>query len=220
MRCKEVQEHLSFHLDHALEPDVRRVVESHVGDCADCDSHFRSLKQSQALLMAIGRRPAPADLALKIKVAVSNQRQVSFGRQIQGVLTHLDNACKAFMLPATVGLVTAVVFFGLFVGFFVQPPSVSASNDIPTLLYTPPRLVSASFYGAESTLKSPVVIEAFVNAQGRVEDYNVISGDDNPDIRKQLDRSLLFAVFEPATAFGQPAAGRVVISFTNVDVQG
>jgi hypothetical protein len=171
--------------------------------------------------MAVGRRQAPPDLALRIKVAISNQRQMSFKRRVQGFAVRLENACNAFMLPATAGLVTALVFFGLFVGFFVQPPSVSAANDIPTSLYTPPRLLSSSLYGNDlGSIDAPVVIEAFVNAQGRVEDYRIVSGEESPELRKQLDRSLLFAVFEPATAFGQPAPGRVVISFTNVDVRG
>src|SRR6185369_2315051 len=112
MRCKDVQDHLSFHLDHALEPDVRRVVEAHVGECPECDERLRALKHTQAMLMAVGRRPAPADLALRIKVAVSNQQQISLSRQLQGMMMHLDNTCKAFMLPATAGLVTALVFFG------------------------------------------------------------------------------------------------------------
>jgi len=103
----------------------------------------------------------------------------------------------------------------------VQPPSVSAANDIPTQLYTPPRLQYASLYGNDGVeLAEPLVIEAYVNAQGRVEDYRIISGSDTSEVRKQLDRALLFAVFEPATAFGAPASGRVVISFTNVDVKG
>ena len=221
MRCSDVHELLSSHLDQALESVERRELESHVEGCVDCDRRLTALKKTQYLLMAIGRRPAPPDLALRIKVAISNQRELSFTRRMQGLAVRFDNACKAFMLPATAGLVTALVFFGLFVGFFVQPPSVSAANDVPTSLYTPPRLVSASLYGNDViSLDSPVVIEAEIDAQGRVEEYRIISGDDTQEVRKQLDRSLLFAVFEPATAFGQPAHGRVVISFTNVDVRG
>jgi hypothetical protein len=221
MNCNDVHELLSSHLDQALESGERRELESHVEDCSLCEERLKALKRTQALLMAVGRRQAPPDLALRIKVAISNQREMSFKRRLQGLTVRFENACNAFMLPATAGLVTALVFFGLFVGFFVQPPSVSAANDIPTSLYTPPRLLSSSLYGNEvGSIEAPVVIEAFVNAQGRVEDYRIVSGDDSPELRKQLDRSLLFAVFEPATAFGQPATGRVVISFTNVNVRG
>ena len=37
---------------------------------------------------------------------------------------------------------------------------------------------------------------------------------------KQLDRSLIFTVFEPAMSFGQPAPGKVVLTFANIDVKG
>lgn len=217
MNCSEIQERLSAHLDHALEQGERREVESHVYTCATCEQRLASFRKTQSLLMALGRQQAPSDLALRIKVAVSNRRDMTWQRRLQSYGVRLENAFNSFMLPATAGLVTAIVFFGLFVGFFVQPPSVSAANDVPTLLYTPPRLQYSSV--GQVDLSSPVVVEAFVNSQGRVEDYNIISGNDSADVRKQLDRALLFAVFEPAMAFGAPASGRVVISFTNVDVK-
>jgi hypothetical protein len=217
MNCGEVQERLSAHLDHALEQGERREVESHVHTCAACEHRLASIRKTQHLLMGLGRRQAPADLALRIKVAVSNRRDMTWQRRLQGYAVRMENAFNSFMLPATAGLVTAVIFFGLFVGFFVQPPSVSAANDVPTLLYTPPRLQYSSI--EQVGVDQPVIVEAFVNAQGRVEDYNIISGNDSEGVRKQLDRALLFAVFEPATAFGAPASGRVVISFTNVEVR-
>jgi hypothetical protein len=221
MNCSDIQERLSAHLDHALEAGERRAVETHVHSCAACDERLAAIRKTQSLVMALGRQPAPKDLALRIKVAVSQRREMTLRRRLQGAVVRFENAMNAFMLPATAGLVTAIVFFGLFVGFFVQPPSVSAANDIPTQLYTPPRLQYASLYGNNAVeLGEPLVIEAYVNSQGRVEDYRIISGSDTSDVRKQLDRALLFAVFEPATAFGAPASGRVVISFTNVDVKG
>jgi hypothetical protein len=168
--------------------------------------------------MALGRRPAPPDLALKIRVALSQERSISFRRRWQGFVVRAENAFNAFMLPATAGLVTAIVMFGLFVGFFAQAPVVSAANDIPTSLYMPPRLASAPF--ADNITGGPVVIEALVDATGRLESYRIIAGEDSEEIRRQLDRSLLFTQFEPAKAFGAPTSGRVVISFSNVSVRG
>jgi hypothetical protein len=65
-----------------------------------------------------------------------------------------------------------------------------------------------------------LVIEAYVDASGRLEDYRIISGEDTEETRKQLDRSLIFTVFAPAMSFGRPASGKVVISFANVSVKG
>jgi hypothetical protein len=83
-------------------------------------------------------------------------------------------------------------------------------------------LAAAPFSGGMGAISagSPVVIEAYVDASGRLQDYRIISGDDTEETRKQLDRSLIFTVFEPAMSFGQPASGKLVISFANVDVKG
>src|SRR6476620_9154662 len=120
MNCSDIQERLSAHLDHALEAGERRVVETHVRSCAACDERLAAIRKTQALVMALGRQPAPADLALRIKVAVSQRREMTLQRRLQGLTVRFENAMNAFMLPATAGLVTAIVFFGLFVGFFVQ----------------------------------------------------------------------------------------------------
>jgi len=110
--------------------------------------------------------------------------------------------------------------FGVIIGFLAAPNKVSA-NDVPTSLYMPPRLTSAPFVGSMSiNSASPVVIEAYVDSKGRVADYRILSGEDSAQVRKELDRSLIFTVFEPAMSFGQPASGTVVITFANVEVTG
>jgi anti-sigma factor RsiW len=218
MNCMEARTLFSSHLDGALDGATHQSVKEHLQDCAICAQRHAALVQTQSLVMALGRRPAPPDLALKIRVALSQQRSISFQRRLQGLVVRVENSFNAFMLPATAGLVTAIVMFGLFVGFFVQPPVVSAANDVPTSLYTPPRLASAPF--ADNITGGPVVIEALVNANGRLESYRIIAGEDSDEIRRQLDRSLLFTQFQPAMAFGSPTSGRVVISFSNVNVRG
>ena len=218
MNCTEARTLFSSHLDSVLEGSQNQLVTEHLRTCPPCAQHHAALVQTQSLVMALGRRPAPPDLALKIRVALSQERSVSFRRRWQGFVVRAENAFNAFMLPATAGLVTAIVMFGVFVGFFVQAPVVSAANDIPTSLYMPPRLASAPF--ADNITGGPVVIEALVDANGRLESYRIIAGEDSDEIRRQLDRSLLFTQFQPAMAFGSPTSGRVVISFSNVSVRG
>jgi anti-sigma factor RsiW len=199
-----------------------RIVSEHLKNCAECREEFESLKRTQSLLAGLGRKPAPADLAVRLKVAISRERSVSWEYQLQRFFVRLENAVNVFMLPATAGLVTAVVMFGVLIGFFALPARVPANRDVPTSLYMPPRLAAAPFSGGVGAISAgaPVVIEAFVDASGRLEDYHIISGEDTEEVRKQLDRSLIFTVFEPAISFGQPASGKVVISFSNVDVKG
>jgi hypothetical protein len=66
-----------------------------------------------------------------------------------------------------------------------------------------------------------VVVEAFVNANGRVEDYRILSGpQDAHDLLPQLNNALIFTVFRPATSLGRPTSGRAVLSFSKINVKG
>lgn len=222
MNCDQDHSLLSLYLDDALSPAEMRQTAQHIEICEECRKHFESLKTLQQLVASVGREPAPADLALRIRVAISQQRGMSFPRQMQGLLLRVENAVNAVMLPATAGVVTAVIMFGLLIGFLAVPKTVSASNDIPTSLYMQPRLVSSPFakdFGPENS-DAPVVIEVQVDANGRLQEYRVIAGEDTEQVRRELDRALIFTVFEPAKSFGRPAPGRVVLSFSNVNVKG
>jgi hypothetical protein len=59
-----------------------------------------------------------------------------------------------------------------------------------------------------------------VDASGRVENYRIISGPDDEQIREQLDRALLFTIFVPAQSFGHPVPGKAIMSFSNISVKG
>src|SRR3954462_7108635 len=220
MKCTEAISLFNPYLDGSLNGSQMHSLANHFKSCKNCTAEYGTLKQTQTLLSGLGRKQAPADLALRIRVAVSQQRSASWSRRYQGLVVRLENALNAFMLPAGAGLVTATVMFGVLIGFLAAPNKVSA-NDVPTSLYMPPRLTSAPFVGSLTIdSSSPVVIEAYVDSNGRVADYRIIAGDDTEQVRKQLDRSLIFTVFEPAMSFGAPASGRVVITFSNVDVKG
>ena len=220
MKCTEAISLFNPYLDGSLNGGQMHQLAQHFKKCNSCMQEYASLKKTQSLVAGLGRVPAPPDLALRLRVAISRERSISFTRRAQGFLVRLENAINAFMLPASGGLVTAVVMFVILTGFLAVPNRVSA-NDVPTSLYTPPRLSSSPFTGSMSINSgAPVVIEAYIDTNGRVADYRIIAGEDTEQVRKQLDRSLIFTVFEPAMSFGKPASGKAVITFSNVEVTG
>jgi hypothetical protein len=222
MICENAKSLLSPYLDGALNGAQRQMVSSHLEDCSECAREFAALRGAQELVAALGRRPAPPDLALRLRVAISQELSMTWERRLQRLVGRFEDAVNAFMLPATGGLVTAMVMFGLLIGGFMSMPRVvSAGLDVPTSLYTPPKLSSAPFsdlFLVESD--SPVVIEALIDSNGRLQDYRILAGQDTDEIRKQLDRSLIFTQFAPAMSFGQRAPGKVVLTFANIDVKG
>lgn len=218
MRCGQTRRQFSSYIDGAMSGvEMHKIVE-HLGECAACESELLGLEKTRNLVASLGRKQAPPALALRIRLRVSAERSRGW-RQIAGEhLLDFEHAFHSFMLPATAGVVTAISFFAILFGFFVTP-RVSA-DDVPTMLYTPPRLESSSFPESELSLDSPILIETYVDAKGYVQNYRIISGRDDEQVREQLNRALLFTIFAPAQSFGRPVPGKVVISFSHVNVRG
>jgi len=219
MKCTEIRPLFSSYLDGAASGSEMHQVSDHIRGCGQCQSEYESLEKTRLIISSLGRRAAPPDLSKKIRIAIASERSRSW-RDIAGSMAvRFENAFNAFMFPATAGVLAAIVFFAVVIGFFVTPPA-SADDDVPTMLYTPPRLEMSGYAGGDLNLDSPVVVETFVDAQGRVENYRIISGRDDEEVRSQLNRTLLFTIFAPAHSFGRPVPGKAVISFSHINVQG
>jgi hypothetical protein len=65
-----------------------------------------------------------------------------------------------------------------------------------------------------------IIVEAYVDAQGKVYDYNLVSGPESAAVQNQIVDRLLTSVFEPASVFGAPVRGRVVLTFSGISVRG
>jgi hypothetical protein len=219
MRCTEARPLFSSYLDGAVKSAQMHRISEHLNGCMDCRSEYLLMENIRAALGTLERVQAPPDLPVKIRIAIASARSRK-RRDIAGALAvRFQNACNAFIFPATAGLVTAVIFFAILIGFFV-PARVAADDDVPTMLYTPPRLEMLGYSDSDLNLDSPVVVETLVDASGRVENFRIISGPDDEQIRMQLNRALLFTVFAPAQSFGRAVPGRAVISFSHIQVRG
>ncbi len=70
-----------------------------------------------------------------------------------------------------------------------------------------------------------LVVEAYVDSDGRVQDYRILSdSSDKTPVTSQVKNMMLgmmmFTRFRPATSMGRPTAGRAVISFSKISVKG
>jgi hypothetical protein len=193
---------------------------THLSQCAACGREYALLCDTQRMVTALGRKPAPPEMALKLRVALSQEAARTHQRSFAGLQVRIENGLNAFMVPATAGVLSAIVFFGLLIGLFALP--VQANNDVPTMLYTPPTLAQSPFSsGMERINADSIVVEAYVDANGRVQDYRILSApQEAQNIRSELENMLIFTTFRPATAFGQPTSGRAVLSFSKINVKG
>ena len=224
MKCAETRQLFSPYLDGAVTGAQMLALSEHMTRCSSCAQEYSLLIETQRLLGRLGRKKAPADLALRLRVAISHEAASARRGRFQGALVRLQNAINAFMVPATAGMVAAIVIFGVLMGFFGLPnvEAMSSNDDVPLMLYTQPEWQSSAFGVTMGSVHSDsLVIEAYVGADGRVQDYRILSDpEEMQDLLPQVKNMLIFTTFRPAMSMGRPMPGRAVLSFSKISVKG
>jgi Putative zinc-finger len=223
MNCGEAKKLFSPYLDGQVSGREMRALSGHMEDCSRCAREYAAVRRTQLLLANLGSKKAPADLALKLRVAISREAAQKRHSRFEGVAVRMENALNAFMVPATAGLVSAVLIFGLLLGFIALPGQLQASSgDVPLMLYTAPQLEQSVFGTSLGSIgDDSVLIEAYVDANGRIQDYRILSqSEDAQAMLPQVKNLLIFTTFRPALSMGRPTAGRAVISFSKISVKG
>lgn len=224
--CSEVQARFTEYLDSRLNGREMQLIAAHLEDCRDCDREWASMRQMQSSLAALGPVAEPEDLLLRIRVAVSQERARSRQSLFHGWNLAWKNTVGPFLLQAGAGFVSAVLLLGsiiVLITMFTQPEMAQATKDEPLGNPTAPRLVSLSTGAGDNQigdLSGPVVVEAYINSDGWMYDYRIVSGPNDEATRSQIENVLLTSHFEPARFFGQPVRGLAVLSFSGVSVRG
>jgi len=221
MKCAQAKSLFSPYLDGAVTGAQMHALGQHLESCASCNREYSLLQQSQQLLARVGRKKAPTDLQLKLRLAISREVAQKRTPYFQGAMIRLENLLQAFMVPATAGLIAAIAIFGLVMGLTTMPLQ-AANDDVPLMLYTAPQLQQAAFGTTiDSINDDSLVIEAYVDSNGRIQDYRILSDSKaSGDLLPQVKNMLIFTTFRPATAMGRPTSGRAVLSFSKISVHG
>ncbi len=220
MKCTEAKRLFSPMLDSMLDGARLHQLRDHLVECDDCSAHFAALRRTKWLMATMAPHAAPPEMALQLRVALSRQLASRRHHRWESLLVRWENALNAFMFPATAGILSAILIFGLLIGILV-PAHLSRANDVPTMLYTPPEMTSAPFGLAGGTANGDaILVEAFIDTHGRVQDYRLLNSPGHTELTPEMKNALIFTQFRPATSFGLPTSGRVVISFSNINVGG
>lgn len=225
MVCDAVQVKFTDYLDGRLNGVEMRDIAAHLGDCGVCNREWEELRGTQGVLAALGPAPEPEDLLLRIRVAVSQERARTSRTLSERWNLVWKNTVGPFLLQASAGFASAVLLLGtvtLLVTMFTQPQPVQASADEPLGVATAPRLMYLSSGVGDSitTSPNPVVVEVYINDEGQVYDYRIVSGPSDASTRAQVENLLLLSRFQPARFFGQPVRGLAVLSFSGISVRG
>jgi hypothetical protein len=240
MKCDTVRTKLAGYLDDAAagaaRVEERIEVREHLEGCNVCRAELQKFRKLAVLLSRMPKSLPPADLAVRIKVAAAQaQHSHDWPSRLRRMKDRaeilLDNVFRPITLPATGGFLSAILVFVLVFQMIVPGITVRAvQNDVALNLMRPAELLTLTDYpqswsqdqsDLELTLPHGLLIDVTVDAHGQMTDYQILSGPDSTELRRQLDQMLLFSRFSPMLSFGRPTAGgHVVLSFSAVHVRG
>jgi hypothetical protein len=222
-QCPAAKRLFSPYLDGAVTGTEMLALQQHLSDCEACNNEYLGLRRTQQLLVNVGRPKVPADLGLKLRLAISREAAPAKRARFEGLRVRLENALNAFMVPATAGFLSALIIFGIAMVYFVVPSALRADNDVPLVMVnTAPELQQSAFGMTLDTIDADsLVIEAYVDANGRVQDYRILSDTEkSKEVLPQVKRMLIFTTFRPALSMGRPTSSRAVLSFSKISVRG
>jgi anti-sigma factor RsiW len=221
--CNHARASFSAYLDGAISGREMQAVAQHLEACAECAQEFAALRAMQSVLGTLGTVKPPADLGLKLRLAVSHE---NFRREsLQNWFsTRWENLVRPMILQVSAGLAGTIVLVGgiaMLLSIVAVPPPVQADDEVMGGLTTPHYLYSAAPNSDIQTDEdTTIVVRAQVNERGQVYDYQVVSGPLDTKTRRELMSQLMDEVFEPARVFGTPVRGQVVVTFAGVSVRG
>ena len=141
--CKSIRAQFSAYLDGAVSGRAMFQMEDHLNQCAVCSEDFAAWRRMQQALGDLGPVKAPQDLALKLRVALSQERNRTARNSLERWQVKWQNTVAPFLLRASAGFASAVLLLGsaaLLIGAFTSPEPVEARDD-PSSAATSPRFL-------------------------------------------------------------------------------
>lgn len=229
--CAMIQSRFSDYLDGAVTGQEMQEISRHIdgtpgsGDgCRDCARELAAWRSTQNAVTSLGPAKPPADLALRLRVAISQENARRNSRLIDRVSLKWDNTVRPLLVQVSAGFAGSVVLVGgimLLLGVVAAPQPVLANDEPLGALTAPHYRYSAVLPQAIVTPQdTTIVVEASIDKFGRVYDFDIIAGPQDDEVRTQIASQLLSSVFEPASAFGVPIRGHAIITFSGISVRG
>jgi hypothetical protein len=225
LECTHAQELLSSYIDSMTSPDETLRLEAHLAQCTACPDHLQSLISLRNMLARIEPVAAPEDLVLDTRVKLSHARNHNY---LDWFDDRLNNVLKPLAMPALIGVSVTMLFFGVLFGNIVSTSTVLAQDfahlspaTAETESNSHPQWNNSSVVELASNnnrLEEPLMLGLDISEEGRVMDYNILSGRRSPAVDRWIKEVLSLARFTPATAFGKPVVSTIIL--TSVDVTG
>lgn len=222
--CESVRIFFSDYLDGAVSGHEMYDINAHLEACKGCKEEFASWREMQQTLGTLRAPKVPADMGLKLRVAISQVKAKQNSRWTDRFAVRWDNAFRPLLIQASAGFAGTIVLIGsimLLLGMVAAPEAVMA-HDVPLGAMTAPHYLYsvANERPILTDRDTTIVVEAAINGAGQVYNYKIVSAAETPEVQKQVAEQLMLSVYEPARVFGSPVRGRVIVTFAGISVRG
>ncbi len=223
--CSSVRSSLWDFTAGTLDPDNSRMVASHLDDCRECRLHRAEVGSLSTGLKHLPKMtPAPL-LRTRLSVIASRERsrqalrrtlEARFAEFRSRLKLLFDNVLRPIALPAVGGMLASTLCFGVIVDTLHMPPDWS--NDIPVGLYTQVTIDDVTPFS--DCAGKDVLVQLTIDRNGNVVGFEVPQGTMSNDELKEIGNFVLYSSFTPATAFGEPVSGKILVHIQHLNVRG
>jgi hypothetical protein len=189
----------------------------HLLECETCHQEYEYQERLESPLRELAPLAPPPELSTSIRLQLFSNERLSWWDRWH---VRASNLMRPVALPAAGGLLAAMILFVSFVPALAVSRVAALTKDVPTILSTEPRFKMASPFSVSEDL----MVEAWIDERGNIASFELLN--DAPrskhaaeETRLHSSNVLLTTVFEPATRFGQPIAGRIVFSMHRINIR-
>jgi hypothetical protein len=226
MTCQSVRSTLWDYTSGTLDASDSVMVAAHLRECRECDLHRAEVRSLRTGLKHLPEMSVSPLLRTRLRVIASRERsRQALRRNLAARMADLrsraklvfDNLLRPIAVPAVGGMLASFLCIGVIVDTLHVYPVWD--NDIPFGVYTQVVIDDVSPFPLDD---HDVMVQLTVDKDGKVSDFEVPRGTTSPEELRDIGNLVLFGSFVPATAFGQPVTGKILvtISHVNINVRG
>lgn len=229
LNCNSVRSSLWDYAGGTLVDGERASVTDHLRTCRDCELRRAEVRSLRSGLAHLPQKALPSLLSTRLRVIASRERsRMLLRRDLSARLAELrrnaklvfDNLLRPFAVPAMGGILASFFCIVMIVDTLHFHPEWQP--DIPVSLFTGVTIDGLSPFSVNGP---DVTLQLTVGPNGTVSDFQ-LSGEGSatrtasPEEMKEIGNMVIFSTFTPATAFGQPVSGKIVVGSRHINIRG
>lgn len=219
--CLGVRSEFSAYLDGAVSGHRMAQLAGHFQNCAACAREFEAWRSVGTALATLGPARAPENLQSRLRSIAAAEREQGTHLSLNRRLALLWGSTLGPLALRTAGGAAFAGFLFGCLGWIFGPAMAVQANDDSMAHFVAPRYLYSQVtpQPIQTSHEVPILVDAKVDSRGRVYDFTILAGPQNAVIETRLEENLLASVFKPASLFGEPVNGHVMLTFMGVSVK-